>query len=52
MMGVPLPAGARRVTLAFSSPAYERGKLVTWLAILVALAALVAGLVRERRQRV
>lgn len=50
LIGVPLPAGARRVTLDFSSAPYERGKVITWLAIALGLAALIAGLVMERRR--
>ena len=51
-LGVPLPAGARRVSLDFHDPAYATGKLVTMVAVLIALAALVAGLLLDRRRRV
>jgi len=51
-LGVPLPAGATKVTLSFQDPAYAKGKLVTWLAVLVALLATAAGAFTERRRRV
>jgi hypothetical protein len=48
-IGVELPAGARSVQLDFTSPAYERGKAVTWTAILVGFLMLAAGAWRDRR---
>ena len=33
MIGVPLPAGAKSIELEFTSPAYERGKMITLLAV-------------------
>ena len=51
-LGVPLPAGARRVSLDFHDPAYATGKLVTMVAVLIALAVLGAGLLLDRRRRV
>jgi hypothetical protein len=50
LIGVELPQGARRVELIFTSPAYERGKLITWLAIAVGMLMLVAGVWRDRRR--
>jgi uncharacterized membrane protein YfhO len=50
LIGIELPAGARRVELTFTSPTYEKGKLVTWLGILVGLVALAFGLWRDRRR--
>jgi hypothetical protein len=50
MIGVELPAGARNVSLRFTSPSYERGKVVTWIAILIGLVMLVVGLWRDRRR--
>ncbi|MEO7218077.1 MAG: YfhO family protein [Gemmatimonadaceae bacterium] len=50
MIGVELPAGARKIDLTFTSSSYETGKLITWIAILIALAGLVGGTVLERRQ--
>lgn len=49
MIGVELPAGARKIDLTFTSSSYEAGKLITWIAILIALAGLVGGTVLERR---
>jgi len=48
-IGVDLPAGARSIQLDFTSPSYERGKLITWIAILFGFLTLAAGLWRERR---
>jgi hypothetical protein len=50
MIGVELPAGARSVALEFTSPAYQRGKIVTWIAILVGLLMLGTGAWRDRRR--
>jgi len=49
--GVELPAGARSIRLRFVSPAYEAGKTTTILALIIAFAALAAGIVLERRRR-
>jgi uncharacterized membrane protein YfhO len=48
-IGVELPAGARSVQLDFTSTAYERGKAVTWTAILIGFLMLAAGAWRDRR---
>jgi hypothetical protein len=50
MIGVQLPAGARKIDLVFTSSAYQTGKVVTWIAILVAFIGLVGGIVVERRR--
>jgi hypothetical protein len=50
LIGVELPAGARSVRLRFVSPAYETGKVVTLIALAVAILALVAGIVVDRRR--
>jgi hypothetical protein len=50
LIGVPLPAGARRVDLAFSDPAIATGKAISLIALLLAVAALAAGLVVDRRR--
>jgi hypothetical protein len=50
MIGVELPAGGRRIDLAFTSAPYETGKMVTWIAIIVAVATLVGGAAMERRR--
>ena len=49
-LGVPLPAGATRVSLDFHDPAYGKGKTVTFVAILLALVAVVAGALLDRRR--
>jgi len=48
-IGVELPAGARSVQLDFTSPSYERGKVITWLAILFGFLMLGTGIWRDRR---
>ena len=50
MIGVELPAGARKINLAFTSAAYETGKTVTWIALLIGLIVLGGGIVMERRR--
>jgi hypothetical protein len=49
LIGVELPPGAKRVTLHFDDAAYERGKVITWIAILIAVALACVGLFRSRR---
>jgi hypothetical protein len=51
LIGVPLPAGARRVQLFFEDPVYTRGKLITAVSLFLALILLVGGIVMERRRR-
>jgi hypothetical protein len=51
LIGVPLPAGAKHVSLHFADHAYRRGKLITWLAVLIAAALAAAGALVERRRR-
>ena len=50
MIGVELPGGARSVSLQFTSAAYERGKLITWIAIAFGLLMLAGGLWGDRRR--
>jgi hypothetical protein len=50
LTGVELPEGARSVRLRFVSPAYERGKLTTIVALILAFTALAAGIVLDRRR--
>lgn len=50
MIGVELPAGARSVELNFTSPTYEKGKAITWVAIALGFLMLGAGIVRDRRR--
>ncbi|HUF64445.1 MAG TPA: hypothetical protein VMM17_00565 [Gemmatimonadaceae bacterium] len=49
-IGVELPAGARRVELAFSSAPYETGRTVTLSALVAALIWLVAAAILGRRR--
>ncbi|HYD54966.1 MAG TPA: YfhO family protein, partial [Gemmatimonadaceae bacterium] len=49
LIGVPLTAGARRVSLVFHDPAYGRGKTLTLVALALSLAAIVAGVLVGRR---
>ena len=50
MIGVELPQGARSVSLRFTSPTYQRGKLITWIAIALGFLMLAGGLWRDRRR--
>jgi hypothetical protein len=51
LMGVVLPAGARRVELTFSSAPYERGKMLTLFALGLSIVGIAAGVVVDRRRR-
>jgi hypothetical protein len=50
LIGVPLSAGARRVTLRFVDAAYETGKTVTLIALALAVLATIGGIVADRRR--
>jgi len=50
MIGVELPAGARSVELNFTSPTYQKGKMITWIAIALGFLMLGAGVWRDRRR--
>jgi hypothetical protein len=50
LIGVGLPAGARNIELTFTSPRYERGKLITLLVLLAGAGAMIAGFMMERRR--
>ena len=52
LIGVELPAGARSVSLEFTSPAYETGKTITWIAIVLGILMLAGGIWRDRRRLV
>jgi hypothetical protein len=52
LIGVELPAGARDVELTYASATYERGRAITVVTLLLAVAAAVAGIMLERRRRV
>ena len=49
LISVPLPAGARQVSLEFASAAYRTGRLVTWLALVATALLLAAPLWRRAR---
>ena len=49
LIGVALPAGVRQIQLRFSDPAYPTGRTITLVAVLIAVAAIVAGIVLQRR---
>jgi hypothetical protein len=50
LIGVELPAGAKKVELAFASSAYEKGKMITLFALIVAAALAVGGAALDRRK--
>lgn len=50
LIGVPLPAGARVVDLQFTSPRYERGKLVTLAVLGLSVLLVAAGVAVDRRR--
>jgi Predicted membrane protein len=50
LIGVPLPAGARRVELSFRDPAVSTGEAITLTALALAVLALALGLVNDRRR--
>jgi len=50
MIGVELPPGARSVELNFTSPTYERGKVITWVAMALGFLMLATGIWRDRRR--
>jgi len=49
LITVPLPVGAKEVTLEFKSRAYERGRLITFVSLLAALGLWLGPMVRRRR---
>ncbi|HET9424492.1 MAG TPA: YfhO family protein, partial [Gemmatimonadaceae bacterium] len=51
LTGVPLRAGARQIELSFRDPKYDMGKLITIVAVILALAAVAAGIALDRRRR-
>ena len=52
LIGVQLPANAKRVSLRFDDRAYERGKIITILALVACAALLAVGVVSDRRGNV
>jgi hypothetical protein len=51
LIGVALPQGARNIQLRFDDAAYEKGKGVTLIALVLAVVLWVAGAVVDRRYR-
>ncbi|MEO7039473.1 MAG: hypothetical protein ABI446_07935 [Gemmatimonadaceae bacterium] len=51
LLGVPLPTGATKVELSFTSPAYQQGKLLTLVALGLSIVGIVAGAAADRRRR-
>jgi hypothetical protein len=51
-LGIPLPAGSRRVELSFQDAAYVRGRLITLVSLAATIAAMAIGVMLERRRRV
>jgi hypothetical protein len=49
LIGVQLPEGATDIDLSFTSPAYQKGKLITLIALAVAVLLIGAGVVAERK---
>ncbi len=49
-MGVPIPAGAHELELRFTSPDYQKGRAISLLALLAAVAYLLASVVLARRR--
>jgi hypothetical protein len=49
LIGVPLTAGARKIELEFTSAAYEKGKVITLLALAAALVLWIVGIVAGQR---
>jgi uncharacterized membrane protein YfhO len=50
LIGVQLPEGATDIDLRFTSPTYLTGKVITLIALTVALLMIGAGAVAERRK--
>lgn len=50
MIGVELPPGARNIELTFTSPTYQKGKIITWIAIAIGLILTALGLWTDRRR--
>ena len=51
-LGIPLPAGSRRVELTFQDRAYVRGRVITLVSLAATIAAVAIGVMLERRRRV
>ena len=49
LITIPLPVGAKEVSLEFRSRAYERGRLITFISLIAALGLWLVPLFRTRR---
>jgi hypothetical protein len=49
LMGMPLPEGAKQISLRFTSPGYEKGKTITCIALALAVLLAIGGAVVQRR---
>jgi hypothetical protein len=49
LIGVALPAGARQIQLRFADEAYPTGRAISLVALMIALAAVVGGIILDRR---
>lgn len=52
LIGIPMPAGARTISLRYHDPAVTTGRIITIVALIIALAGLGAGLAAQRRPSV
>jgi hypothetical protein len=52
LIGVILPAGANAVDLTFADPAYRSGKMVTFVALAIALLVLIGGVFAQRQSAI
>jgi hypothetical protein len=50
LITVPVPAGARRVSLQFQSNAYANGRLITWISLIVIAGVILVPLAMEKRR--
>jgi hypothetical protein len=50
LTGVQLPQGARNIELWFDNDTFERGKVITLIAILLSAILIIAGVVQERKR--
>ncbi len=50
LIGVQLPEGARSIELTFDSPTYNRGKVITLLALFAAVFLIFLGVAQERKR--
>jgi hypothetical protein len=49
LITVPVPPGAKAIELTFDSRAFRRGKMITWVSLLLVLGAVVGPAAWRRR---